>query len=98
MLGEAVIGPAKCEAGPVKLGLRPEHLFVDPQGPLEAMIQMSEPLGANTLLHGRLTQSDAPVTISLPGVHAISDRSSGIRLAIWPDNMHLFDPVSGQRR
>ena len=42
-------------SGPVKLGIRPEHLEIDPNGPITLSVQMSEPLGANTLLHGRLS-------------------------------------------
>ena len=37
-------------SGPIKLGIRPEHLEIDPEGPIELSVQMSEPLGANTLL------------------------------------------------
>src|SRR6187397_1720550 len=45
--------PTSAPAGtPVALGLRPEHLLSSSDGPLEFQIEMAEPLGADTLLHG----------------------------------------------
>ncbi len=96
-IGDAEIGPAHGPDGPVKLGLRPEHLVQDARGPIEARIQMSEPLGANTLLHGRLTGPDALITISLAGVHPVTDGMAALRFAVAPGNIHLFDSATGQR-
>ena len=97
-IGDAIIGSVQgIEDGPVKLGLRPEHLVLDDAGPIATTIQMSEPLGANTLLHGRLAgQSDA-ITISLAGVHTIDEKGATMQFSIKPENMHLFDPDSGKR-
>ena len=97
-MGGSTIGPATGAGGPVKLGLRPEHLNADDTGPIAATIQMSEPLGANTLLHGRLTVIGAPITVSLPGVHPIEGRGTPMRFAIAPGNIHLFDTGTGLRR
>ncbi|MEO1024974.1 MAG: sn-glycerol-3-phosphate ABC transporter ATP-binding protein UgpC [Pseudomonadota bacterium] len=94
-MGGATIGTASEREGPVKLGLRPEHLVADDSGPIEAHIQVSEPLGANTLLHGRMG-SDA-ITISLPGVHTIAEAGATRRFSVQQDNIHLFDPATGQR-
>ena len=98
VVGKAAIGKAKGPDGPVKLGIRPEHLVEKAKGPIEATIQASEPLGANTLLHGRLDSSDAAITISLPGVHPLKGGSNRMRFAVDAANMHLFDPGTGQRR
>ena len=81
----------------LKLGIRPEHLISDEAGPLQAEIQMAEPLGANTLLHGHLTGSDSPITISLPGVHPIEGRHPNKRFSVASENMHLFDHITGKR-
>ncbi|MEM6467825.1 MAG: sn-glycerol-3-phosphate ABC transporter ATP-binding protein UgpC [Pseudomonadota bacterium] len=97
-LGGAIIGAGAGSDGPVKLGLRPEHLQADDQGPIEAHIKMSEPLGANTLLHGHMTGSNDPVTVSLPGVHTISEKGTTRRFSVAPENIHLFDPSTGTRR
>ncbi|WP_300550934.1 sn-glycerol-3-phosphate ABC transporter ATP-binding protein UgpC [Roseovarius sp.] len=82
--------------GPVMLGLRPEHLAPDPEGPIEMQVLLAEPLGANTLLHGRLT-SGAGFTASLPGVHRVAPGEGALRLSIEAGNMHLFDAKTGRR-
>ena len=97
-MGGTVIGPATGPDGPVKLGLRPEHLAQDPAGPLRARIQMAEPLGANTLLHGRIDGLDEAITISLPGVHPVDEKGLAMQFAIAPELLHLFDPETGKRR
>ena len=96
-MGGAAIGPAPVRDGPVKLGLRPEHLMSDDNGLIEADIQMSEPLGANTLLHGRLVEGADAITVSLPGVHTISGKGTLRRFSVDPANIHLFDPTTGLR-
>ena len=96
-IGDAQIGRANSPDGPVKLGFRPEHMVRDDDGPLQVTIQMSEPLGANTLLHGRLKSADYPVTISLAGVHSIDGKSSNMSFSVEPVNLHLFDAESGKR-
>ncbi|MBY5935139.1 sn-glycerol-3-phosphate import ATP-binding protein UgpC [Tateyamaria omphalii] len=96
-IGDAVIGPATYGDGAVKLGIRPEHMVPDDQGPLFTLIQMSEPLGANTLLHGRLEACDEAITISLAGVHPVEGRAVPMRFSVDPANIHLFDATSGRR-
>ena len=96
-IGETRVGPATGPVGPVKLGIRPEHLARDENGPLMTSIQMSEPLGANTLLHGKLMPSEASITVSLAGVHPVAAKSVAIRLAVDPENIHLFEVNSGRR-
>jgi sn-glycerol 3-phosphate transport system ATP-binding protein len=65
---------------------------------LNASIQISEPLGANTLLHGKLTGFDnIAITASLPGVHLLETKSFHIGFAVEPANIHLFDPETGRR-
>lgn len=96
-LGSLTLGPASGPDGPVKVGLRPEHLVHDPNGPLAARIEMSEPLGANTLLHGSLSGTTKAITISLPGVHPIDERGIEMRFSIDPGHLHLFDVASGRR-
>ena len=96
--GEA-IGAANGPEGPTKLGIRPEHLVQNETGPLQANIHMSEPLGANTLLHGRLAGMDnVAITVSLQGVHHVEDKSKAINFSVDPENIHLFDSDTGQRR
>ena len=83
--------------GEVMVGIRPEHLEQNPEGPLELQVTASEPLGANTLVHGRLTKSEGDFTASLPGVHIHSKASGSLRFSIPPEKVHLFDPGTGKR-
>ena len=85
------------DAGAIHAGIRPEHLVLDSSGPIETIIQMSEPLGANTLLHGHLAQCNSPITISLGGVHVIDSKAERMRFSVDPAHIHLFDPKSGHR-
>ena len=85
------------DIGPIHAGIRPENMVLDPNGPIETVIQMSEPLGANTLLHGHLAQCKSPITISLPRVHKIASKSEKMQFSIDPKHIHLFDPKNGQR-
>ena len=49
------------------LGLRPEHLLPSTDGPLEFEIELAEPLGADTLLHGRFGEARELVTVRQGG-------------------------------
>ena len=83
--------------GEVAVGIRPEHLHPDDDGPLEMLAALAEPLGANTLLHGSLRGSGHAITASLSGVHRLSGSAQPIRLAVAGENIHLFDRTTGQR-
>ncbi len=83
--------------GDVSVGIRPEHVRIDPKGPIQMTVISNEPLGANTLLHGRLEGSDALFTASLPGVHHLSKGKNPIRLCVDAANIHLFDRKTGLR-
>ena len=84
-------------SGSIKLGIRPEHLEIDPNGPIMISVQMSEPLGANTLLHGRLNGTSDAFTASVPGVHRVGGGNNGVRLNVAEKNLHLFDTEMGRR-
>ena len=96
-IGDTPIGPTDRPEGQVKLGLRPEHLTNDNAGQIEVDVQMSEPLGANTLLHGRIPISGEAITVSLPGVHTANRDNGSWRFSIAPDHIHLFDADNGHR-
>ena len=96
-LGDATLAKTKLAPAPIKLGIRPEHLVPDTKGPLHAVLKIAEPLGANTLLHGQLSDSHAPLTVSLPGVHQIDAGTGAMRFSVHPDHLHQFDAATGQR-
>ena len=83
--------------GPVKLGIRPEHIVVDDAGFLDVTTGFTEPLGATTLLHGKIAGSDEAITVSLPGVYQSSNQQAVTKLGFSAENIHLFDPESGRR-
>jgi sn-glycerol 3-phosphate transport system ATP-binding protein len=77
---------------PLVVGIRPEHLS---QGDgLDMAIDLVEPLGSETLVHGRLVGSDQPLTVKMMGAFA-----GGERLSVAPqrEHLHVFDQASGRR-
>ena len=97
MFQDAVIGKTDVADGAVKVGIRPEHLVPDNKRGIEVSLQIAEPLGANTLLHGRVTGSGQSITVSLPGVHRIEAEQSRKYLSVNPEYIHLFDSSTGLR-
>ncbi|NNE53539.1 MAG: TOBE domain-containing protein, partial [Sulfitobacter sp.] len=97
-VGGREVAKAPGSDGPVKLGIRPEHLVPDESGPFEMDVQMTEPLGANTLVHGRLKGEGIMITASLPGVHPHRDGGQVMRFAAEPGKAHVFDADTGLRR
>jgi len=89
--------PTSAPAGtPVALGLRPEHLLSSSDGPLEFSIEMAEPLGADTLLHGRFGDARELVTVRQGG-HVTAQSGETRRFAIGATRLHLFDSQTGKR-
>ena len=99
---EIYIRDSKIGSGPkgdcsLKIGLRPEHLIPDENGPIEITILNSEPLGANTLLHGKLTSTGDFITASIPGVYSPESKNTKKQFSIDSDNIHLFDLKTEKR-
>jgi sn-glycerol 3-phosphate transport system ATP-binding protein len=81
---------------PVALGLRPEHLLPASDGPLEFEVEMAEPLGADTLLHGRFGAARELVTVRQGG-HVTAVPGEVHRFSIGATRLHLFDSQTGRR-
>ncbi|OBY25647.1 sn-glycerol-3-phosphate import ATP-binding protein UgpC [Leisingera sp. JC1] len=94
--GGGLLPVASTHAGTATLGLRPEHLNQDENGPLAIEVDMLEQLGASTLIHGRLHGTGHSITASVPG-HANDGIGSIRRFSAAPELTHLFDSVSGKR-
>ena len=89
--------PSVAPAGtPVALGIRPEHLLPDADGPLEFTIEMAEPLGADTLLHGHFGEARELVTVRQGG-HVLAKPGEKRRFRADPAHLHLFDSLTGKR-
>ncbi|MEQ9258861.1 MAG: sn-glycerol-3-phosphate ABC transporter ATP-binding protein UgpC [Roseovarius sp.] len=95
MAGSADLGHVQAPDGPVSLGIRPEHVASQDDGPLVMNVSQTEPLGANTLLHGQM--AGAPFTASLAGVHHLTGKGQTLRFGVASGNLHLFDTESGKR-
>ncbi|MGJ8544168.1 MAG: ABC transporter ATP-binding protein [Sulfitobacter sp.] len=79
-------------AGPVKVGIRPEDVVIDPEGALGFDVQIVEELGGHRLLHGQLAQQ--PFT-----VHIAKDASAAAgpaRVTLRPEALRLFHAQTGK--
>ena len=77
---------------PVTVGIRPEHLSIAAEG-LELVVDLVEPLGSETVVHGRLAvRRDA-------GREAEWCGPGGERMTVRPDpaQLHLFERETGTR-
>ena len=80
----------------VTVGIRPEHFELNKKGNLHIVVQMIEQLGANSLIHGVLENTDVEIVASLPG-HIIAEAGSKMSFAVKDQNIHVFNSESGKR-
>jgi len=88
---------------PATIGLRPEHLTeangAEPPS-LRMTVELVEPLGADTLAHGRIAANTMGVghdlTVRLPGARPVAE-GEALALAVAPEHVHLFDPQTTAR-
>ena len=90
--GHALALPDRYDGAAVTLGIRPEHVVIDPAG-LSLSVVLVEPLGSETLVHGRL-QDGTAMMLKLPGAVPVAD---ALAIDLPPAALHLFDAASGQR-
>ena len=77
----------------VILGIRPEHLVLGGHGAMPFALDLAEPLGSETVLHGRLADG-TELTVRAPGGVPPTD---GLAVAVPPAALHVFDAESGKR-
>jgi sn-glycerol 3-phosphate transport system ATP-binding protein len=82
--------PGSAHAGII--GIRPEDLAVDPDGPIEMQVRAVEELGAQRLVHGHTNGADLTITL---GSHA--DLHDTLRLSAQREALHRFDEKTGKR-
>jgi len=81
----------------VTVGIRPEHIDAGHDGaPLNLAIDVSEPLGADTLVHGRTADDGHEMTVRLRG-HVTLQGGADLAVAVDASQVQLFDRDSGQR-
>jgi len=77
--------------GPVNVGMRPEDFELDQNGPIKLKVELVELIGANTLIHGKLENSNEILVASISGVVKEDTIGKNINLSIQDDKLHLFD-------
>ena len=89
-----LIEPAP-QGGELLLGVRPEHVAIDPAGPWTFQVDVVETLGAERLVYGQL--ADAAFTLRMDGTLPAPEAGAQLRLSVQPKHLHWFDPASGRR-
>jgi ABC-type sugar transport system ATPase subunit len=81
--------------GRVLAGVRPEHLRLDPDGPLRLTVDLVESLGGQKFVYG----AAAPGVVLTAGVDPALHPREGetLRFSVAPELVHLFDAQSGGR-
>jgi sn-glycerol 3-phosphate transport system ATP-binding protein len=83
--------------GKVNVGLRPEDFTINEKGPIKLNVELVELIGANTLIHGRLENSNEILVASIAGVISESEIGNQINLSFDENKLHLFNINSDQR-
>jgi len=73
------------------VGIRPEHVVMGDG--LAVVVELAEPLGSETVLHGRLDDGSA-LLIRAPGG---PPREEKLAVSFPPAHLHVFDQASGKR-
>ncbi len=76
----------------VILGIRPEHVALDPSG-REWPVEVVELLGSETLIHAGRTGA-ATLTLRLANGAPVGE---AVRVSFPPEHLHLFDRATGLR-
>ena len=76
----------------VTLGIRPENVAVTPGG-LALAVELVEPLGSETLVHGRLADGTA-MLVKQSGAMAVGET---LHVTLPASNIHVFDATNGNR-
>ena len=93
----ALAGAHSGHSGTVTLGMRPEHVRLEPgDGALTLRTGVVEELGADTLIHGRLGSGGAEITARVSGERVVRPGDE-VLVSIESERLHLFDPESGKR-
>ena len=78
-------------AGPVTLGIRPEHIVLAKSGGIPARVDVSEMMGSSVHLHLTAAGHDAVVIVPTLELDAIPSLGQEIYLELHEDSIHLFD-------
>ena len=80
----------------VVVGVRPEHAMLDPEGAIEATVAVVEILGHEQHVICRLPDETLFI-VRQPNDDAAPGLGVGVRIALDPRRLHVFDPSTGHR-
>ncbi len=89
---KVMLPPGAPAQGPVTLGIRPEHINLAPGG-LPLHVDLVEPLGSETLVHGHLDDG-TKLLVKQAGALPVGEALS---VAFPAAALHLFDAADGRR-
>jgi sn-glycerol 3-phosphate transport system ATP-binding protein len=78
----------------ITLGIRPEHVFIGGEGAVDLRVDLVEPLGAESLVHGHLPSGEE-MTVRLSGT--LPEAGSILPVSLPNRHLHVFDAATGQR-
>jgi multiple sugar transport system ATP-binding protein len=93
--GHALDLPRATNGAELVVGIRPEHVRLDPDGPIELRVDVVEALGGQKFVYG-LLDGGQTFTIGIdPALHPAEGES--LRVSPLPEHVHVFDAGSGER-
>ena len=101
--GQTLVLPAPApRAGPLMLGVRPEHAQIGDRAGTHAgwplKVELLEMLGAERLVYGRLGgDMGAPFTLRIEATLVPPKHGDILHLQVATEQVHWFDPTTGQR-
>jgi multiple sugar transport system ATP-binding protein len=78
----------------VELGIRPEHVVVEPDAPHDVAVEMTEPMGSDLLAWTRL--GDRPLSIRLSPEISLKP-GDRLQVGLPAQRLNLFNAATGQR-
>jgi multiple sugar transport system ATP-binding protein len=82
---------------PVTIGIRPEHLHLQADGPLSATVTLVEPMGNHQVVWLELAAAQAQVVSAIVNEQTPFAIGQTVRLQVDTHKISLFDPQSEQR-
>ena len=90
--GTRVEAPGLRGSGAVTVGVRPEHVILA-EGGVPVLVELVEPLGSETLVHGRMADGTA-LLAKLAGAAVVGEQAT---FGFGSADLHLFNAESGRR-
>jgi multiple sugar transport system ATP-binding protein len=87
--------PINLKSGqPIVVGIRPEHLRLDPQGVIKGVVTLQEPTGAEDYV--KIDAAGTELSLRISGHHDFSIRQT-LSVNVAPENILVFEPQTGLR-